>query len=110
MLHVHAENTTLSLEKRLAAVNELRKLAPEYLKNLSDEEILTGNVGNAYKSLTNDILALAKAKAFSAQIDKNSADTLTLLLQEEQRAIVISQKRQDQEKARREIKTNCKRN
>jgi uncharacterized membrane protein YgcG len=102
LLQVQAENTTLSLEKRIAAVNELRKLAPEYLKNLTDEQILTGNVGDAYKSLTNDILALAKAKAFSAQIDKNSADTLTLLLQEEQRAIVISQKRQDQEKARRE--------
>jgi len=102
LLQVQAENTTLSLEKRLAAVNELRKLAPEYLKNLSDEEILTGNVGNAYKSLTNDILALAKAKAFSSQIDKNTADTLTLLLQEEQRAIEISKKLQDQERARRE--------
>ena len=102
LLQVQAENTTISLEKRITAVNELRKLAPEYLKNLSDEQILAGNVGDAYKSLTNDILALAKAKAFSAQIDKNSADTLTLLLQEEQRAIVISQKRQDQEKARRE--------
>jgi hypothetical protein len=102
LLQVQAENTNLSLEKRIAAVNDLRKLAPEYLKNLTDEQILTGNVGDAYKSLTNDILALAKAKAFSAQIDKNSADTLTLLLQEEQRAIVISQKRQDQERARRE--------
>jgi hypothetical protein len=102
LLQTQAENTNLSLEKRLAAVNELKKIAPEYLKNLSDEQILTGNVGDAYKSLTNDILALAKAKAFSAQIDKNSADTLTLLLQEEQRAIVISQKRQDQERARRE--------
>ena len=102
LLQVQAENTNLTLEKRLAAVNDLRKLAPEYLKNLSDEQILAGNVGDAYKSLTNDILALAKAKAFSAQIDKNSADTLTLLLQEEQRAIEISQKRQDQERARRE--------
>jgi hypothetical protein len=102
LLQVQAENTTLSLEKRIAAVNELRKLAPEYLKNLTDEQILTGNVGDAYKSLTNDILALAKAKAFSAQIDKNTSESLTLLLQEEQRAIEISKKLQDQEKARRE--------
>ena len=102
LLQVQAENSTLSLEKRLAAVNELKKLAPEYLKNLSDEQILAGNVGDAYNKLTNDILALAKAKAFSAQIDKNTADALTLLLQEEERAILISQKRQDQERARRE--------
>ena len=102
LLQIQAENTNLSLEKRLAAVNEIRKLAPEYLKNLSDEEILAGKVGDAYNKLTNDILALAKAKAFSAQIDKNTADSLTLLLQEEERAILISQKRQDQERARRE--------
>jgi hypothetical protein len=93
LLQTQAENTNLSLEKRLAAVNELKKIAPEYLQNLSDEEILTGNVGDAYKLLTTDILSLAKAKAFSAQIDKNSADSLTLLLQEEQRAIQILQKR-----------------
>jgi uncharacterized membrane protein YgcG len=102
LLQTQAENTNLSIEKRLAAVNDLKKQYPDYLKNLSDEQILAGNVGDAYKSLTNDILALAKAKAFSAQIDKNSADTLTLLLQEEERAILISQKRQDQERARRE--------
>jgi chorismate mutase len=93
LLQTQAENTNLSLEKRIAAVNDLRKLAPEYLKNLTDEQILTGNVGDAYKSLTNDILSLAKAKAFSAQIDKNTTNALTLLLQEEERAIEILQKR-----------------
>lgn len=93
LLQTQAENTNLSIEKRLAAVNELRKLAPEYLKNLSDEQILAGNVGDAYKSLTNDILALAKAKAFSSQIDKNTANSLTLLLQEEERAVQILEKR-----------------
>ena len=102
LLQTQAENTNLSIEKRLAAVNDLKKQYPEYLQNLTDEQILAGNVGDAYKSLTNDILALAKAKAFSAQIDKNTADSLTLLLQEEERAILISQKRQDQERARRE--------
>jgi hypothetical protein len=93
LLQTQAENTNLSIDKRLAAVNELKKQYPEYLKNLTDEQILAGNVGDAYKSLTTDILALAKAKAFSSQIDKNTANSLTLLLQEEERAVQILQKR-----------------
>lgn len=95
LLQTQAQNTNLTIEKRLAAVNDLKKQYPEYLKNLTDEEILAGNVGDAYKSLTTDILALAKAKAFSSQIDKNTANSLTLLLQEEERAIQILQKRAD---------------
>jgi hypothetical protein len=93
LLQIQAENTNISIEKRLEAVNELRKQYPDYLKNLSDEQILAGKVGEAYNKLTNDILALAKAKAFSAQIDKNTSDSLTLLLQEEERGIQILQKR-----------------
>jgi hypothetical protein len=95
LLQIQAENTNISLDKRIDAVNELRNLAPEYLKNLSDEEILAGNVGDAYKELTKDIIALSKAKAFSAQLDKNSANILTLLLQEEERGVKILEKRQE---------------
>jgi hypothetical protein len=102
LLQVQAENTSLSQEKRNEAVRQLQKQYPEYLKGLTEEQIKTGQVGEAYNKLTNDIVALSKAKAFSAQIDKNTADSLTLLLQEEERAILISQKRQDQERARRE--------
>jgi len=94
LLQIQAENTNLSLDKRLQAVNEIRKLAPEYLKNLSDEEILAGKVGDAYNKLTNDILALAKAKALSAELDKKAGDVLTLRLQEEQRANEILQLRE----------------
>lgn len=93
LLTIQAENTNLSLQKRLLAVEELKKQYPEYLKNLTDEQILTGNVGDAYKNLTNDIIALSKAKALSAQLDKNSAEILTLRLQEDIRANEIADKR-----------------
>lgn len=93
LLTIQAENTNLSLQKRLLAVEELKKQYPEYLKNLTDEQILTGNVGDAYKNLTNDIIALSKAKAISAQLDKNSAEILTLRLQEDIRANEIGEKR-----------------
>jgi hypothetical protein len=94
LLQTQAENTSLSQEKRNQAVNELQKQYPEYLKGLTEEQIKTGQVGEAYNKLTNDIVALAKAKALSAELDKQSGDLLTLRLQEEQRANEILQLRE----------------
>ena len=94
LLQIQAQNTNISLEKRLEAVDQLKKQYPEYLKNLTDEQILTGKVGESYKNLTNDIIALAKAKALSAELDKKAGDILTLRLQEEQRANEILQLRE----------------
>jgi hypothetical protein len=102
LLKSQAESTNVSLNKRLEAVSELKKQYPEYLKGLSDEQILTGNVGDSYKNLTANIIASAKARAASDAIAKNSLNTLTLLAQEEQRALVIAQKQADLERARRE--------
>ena len=53
------ENETLSREKRLAAVKELRKEAPSIFKNLTDEKILAGQVGDSYARLTEILLARA---------------------------------------------------
>jgi hypothetical protein len=94
LLQIQAQNTNISLEKRLEAVDQLKKQYPEYLKNLTDEQILTGKVGESYKNLTDDIIALAKAKALSAELDKKASDILTLRLQEEQRANEILQLRE----------------
>jgi flagellar basal body L-ring protein FlgH len=94
LLQIQAENTNISLEKRLEAVDELKKQYPEYLKNLTDEQILTGKVGESYQNLTNDIIALSKAKALSAELDKKAGDLLTLRLQEEDRANKILELRE----------------
>jgi len=91
LLRAQAENTNISFQKRLDAVNELRKQYPDYLKNLTDEQILTGNVGDAYNKLTAGLIATAKARAASDQIAKNSLDVLTLTTQEEERALKIKQ-------------------
>jgi len=100
LLKLQAENANLPLEKRILAVKELRNQFPEYFKGLSDEQILLGNVGGAYDKLTKSIVANAKAKAFSQQITENEKQTLALLLQEEQRALEILDKRAQLEKAR----------
>ena len=100
LLKLQAENANLPLEKRILAVKELRNQFPEYFKGLSDEQILLGNVGGAYDKLTKSIVANARAKAFSQQITENEKQTLALLLQEEQRALEILDKRAQLEKAR----------
>lgn len=89
LLKAQAENTTISQKKRNEAVAQLQKQYPEYLKGLTEEQIKTGQVGEAYNQLTKGLIATAKARAASDQIAKNSLDTLTLLAQEEQRALDI---------------------
>ncbi len=100
LLKLQAENANLPLEKRILAVKELRNQFPDYLKGLSDEEILLGNVGTAYNNVTTSIIAQAKAKAFSEQITENLKKEVALLVQEEQRAVEILEKRAELEKAR----------
>lgn len=77
-LVAQAENVNASDKNRLAAVNELQKQYPEYLGNLTKEQILTGQVGDSYDALTKQIIANAKAKAFSDEITQNSKDIRTL--------------------------------
>lgn len=100
LLRAQAENTNVSLENRLEAVKQLQSQYPEYLKGLSQEQILTGQVGNAYNELTKGLIATAKARAASDQIAKNSLDNLTLLAQEEERAQKILEARDKLESIR----------
>jgi hypothetical protein len=100
LLRAQAENTNVSQEKRLQAVRDLQKTYPDYLGNLTQEQILTGNVGEAYNNLTKEIVATAKARAFSEQIAKNSLTTLSILSQEEERALKILQERDKLESIR----------
>jgi len=78
LLTAQAENTNVPLAKRIEAVKDLQKEYPEYLGNLSQEQILTGDVGSAYDNLTNSLIATAKARAASDKIAQNSLELLTL--------------------------------
>jgi len=62
------ENETISREKRLAAVKQLREEAPSIFKNLSDEQILAGKVGDSYARLTQILIARATASSGINQI------------------------------------------
>ena len=92
-LTAQAQNLNVSDKNRLAAVNELQKQYPEYLGNLTKEQILTGQVGDSYDILTKQIIANAKAKAFSDEITKNSSDLRTIEKEQNQTANEILAKR-----------------
>ena len=63
LLRKEAEDTTKPIEQRKKAVSELQRLYPDYLGNIDKEKILTGQAAGMYKTLANDILSAAKARA-----------------------------------------------
>lgn len=83
-----AEDTTQSNENRLKAVQELRKEYPSYFKDLSNEQILNGNLKNTYDSLSTSILNRAKATASTNILVKNAERELLI----NQRLLQIQEK------------------
>jgi hypothetical protein len=78
LLRSQIENTTLSTNERKNAIDELRKKYPDYLQNMSDENILNGGLASTYDTLTKSILKRAKATAATNMIIKNSEKLLTI--------------------------------
>lgn len=78
LLKSQIENTTLSTEKRLEAVREIRRIYPSYFKDMSDEKILNGGLATTYDTLTTSILNRAKATAATNMIVKNSEKLIAL--------------------------------
>lgn len=77
-LEIQATNTAVSTDKRLQAVNELQKQYPDYFGNLTKEQILNGQVGDAYIKVAANLLAKAKAQAATNQIAQNGIDLLRI--------------------------------
>jgi hypothetical protein len=86
-LEIQATNTSLSTKQRTDAVNELQKLYPNYFGNLTKEQILNGQVGDAYIKVTANLLAKAKAQASVNEIAQNGIELLRIETKlEEQRS------------------------
>lgn len=69
-LRVKIENVSASQQDRNKALQELRDLYPNILSNLSDEEILAGNVAGAYDRIRQSIIDLSIAQAFRAKAEE----------------------------------------
>ena len=86
-----ASNSSISLKKRMQAVKELREQYPAYFKDLTDEQILTGNITAATDSLTQAIYKRAEARAREADIAKKA----TQVFENQQKIEELSKKIQD---------------
>lgn len=77
-----ADETKSRLEK-LTAVNRLKTIMPDVLKNYSDEEILAGKATNAIKKQTEAIIEQANQRAYLNTVTRLSEEKIDL--QEQQR-------------------------
>lgn len=100
ILYKAATDSTRSQNERLKAVKELKKEYPEYLKNLSDETIMTGNASKEYKELAKHILSVAMARAYEEKIQKNAKEVIDL---EEKKNQVLEEGRKTYQKQQKEI-------
>lgn len=73
-----SEDTARSTDDRSKAIQELRRLFPDYFKELDDEKIKSGNLTDTYNLLTAAILKRAKATALQSAIVKNAVNELAV--------------------------------
>ena len=79
LLYDIATDEARSMEDRLAAVRQLQKEYPDYLGNMSEEEILTGKAKKSYDELVVSLMEYAKTKAYVNKI----AEQEGIILQEQ---------------------------
>lgn len=104
LLKAQVNDTTLSLNRRKDAVAELRKLYPDYLKNMTDEKILNGGLATVYDTLTGSIKERARATASMNAIIKNTEMILVLESQVASKNDEITKQRVENErKIQREL-------
>ena len=85
LLYKTATDTTISMNERKKAVDEMQKIYPLYFANMKDEEILLGKAQAQYEKLNNAILDNARAKAYTNMLNEQiakQASTLEPLRQE----------------------------
>ena len=69
-------NTNKSMDERKAAMKKIRDDYPAYFQGLTDEEMLTGKAGAAYRELAADILSVAKARVVEQKIADIYGETI----------------------------------
>ena len=95
ILFENAKNLTLTYTERKKAITELRERYPDYLKNLSDEQILAGNTADAENALNEALIKRGVALAAQEMLQKNLTDELKLRLKN---AELLKQSLEDQQK------------
>lgn len=82
LLYNAATDSQRPMNERISAVKELQRLYPNYLSNMSQEEIMAGQASIQYQNLATHILEVAKAKAVQDKISENQTKILELEIEE----------------------------
>lgn len=70
LLYKAATDNKKAMEERIVAANELKSTFPKLFDNYTKEQIMTGNAKDAYRLLTAQIIATAKAKRVMSEVTK----------------------------------------
>lgn len=70
LLYKAATDNKNAITERIAAANELKSTYPKLFDDYTKEQIMTGDAKNAYKLLTEQIIATAKAKRIMGEVTK----------------------------------------
>lgn len=70
LLYKAATDNKNAITERIAAANELKSTYPKLFDDYTKEQIMTGDAKNAYKLLTEQIIAAAKAKRIMGEVTK----------------------------------------
>lgn len=70
LLYKAATDNKKAMEERIVAANELKNTFPKVFDNYTKEQIMTGNAKDAYRLLTAQIIATAKAKRVMNEVTK----------------------------------------
>lgn len=73
-----SQNVSISMNDRMLAVKELQKTYPAYFGNLTQEQILNGDLKGIIDSVTDALLAKAKAAAYSSRISKLAEEEINI--------------------------------
>ena len=84
LLYKAATNDKLGKEERLKATDKLQSLYPAYFGNMKKEQIMLGQASASYKQLAQDIINVAKAKAYEQKITQIQTEIIDLEDQKEQ--------------------------
>lgn len=91
ILYRASQDLSISLSDRREIVERLKDMFPDYLKGISDEEILAGKATKAYDELVRSLYASARARAMANQIVKNEEKRLEL----DEKKVEIEEKMQE---------------
>lgn len=101
LLYQATQDVNLKMEDRLEAVKKIKAEYPAYFGDLSNEAILAGKAADAYKELTNDIIAAAKARAYEKKIEDLAKENIELEDQIKKQEELVKEREKEREKARK---------